>query len=623
MATPPRRTGSSRSRAAGAQRPSRPSPAGRRTRPAGRGAAPPPRPPRRPRRRRRQVDPGRRLQAILILSLFVLSLIAGRLLQLQGLQRTAYSTDATDQRLHTIALTAARGRILDADGHVLADTVAADDIDATPSLVVDAQRTAQRLAPLLHLGVRALVTKLEVTGGYANLAHAVSPDLAHRITALQLPGIYAAATTKRVYPNGSLASNVIGAVGTDGGLSGLEYSQNSLLSGHNGSQTYEVGINGAPIPDAYSHTVPARPGASLQLSLNRDIQWEAQQAAAAEMKASDARGVQVIVMNPHDGHLLALAEAPSYNLNDPANLTSEKLADPLATSAYEPGSVNKVITMSAALEDHLVTPTTPFVVPPVIYQGGSAFHDAEPHGYEHLTLTGILAQSSNIGTIEVARKLGAARLDKFLLAYGYDKTTSSGLPGEGTGDLPPLSQWSGTTLPTVAFGQGVNVTALQVASVYSTIANGGVRVTPNLVESTISPDGKRTPAAAPARTRVISPHVAHELRDMLEAVTTSEGTAPQAQIQGYRVAGKTGTANEPNPNGPGYLAGAYTGSFVGFAPADKPRLVVEVVVHDPRKGLFYGADVAAPVFHNVMSFALQTLHIPPTGTKAPKAKITW
>ncbi len=559
----------------------------------------------------------------MLLSMFVLSLVAGRLLLLQGIQRSAYAADANAQRMRTVTLAADRGRILDAHGHVLADTVAADDIDATLSLVVNKQSTASALSPLLGIPSRKLVAELSVPGDYARLRAAASPELAKRVLALRLPGIYTVPTTKRVYPNGALASNLLGVVNSEGdGSSGLEEADNSVLAGHPGSRSFEVGLDGAPIPDAASHTTPAVPGATLQLTLNRDIQWEAQQAAAAEMNASNASGVTVIVENPHNGHLLAVANAPSYNLNRPITSLSE-LADPAASDAYEPGSVNKVITMSAALQEHLFNPDSPFVVPGVLYQAGTAFHDAEPHGTEHLTLTGILAQSSNIGTIEVARKLGSARLDHYLVAYGYGKPTGSGLPGEGTGDLPPLSTWSGTTLPTVAFGQGVSVTALQVASVYSTIANGGVRVTPNLIEDTISPNGKRVAAPAPTRTRVISAKVSHELSNMLEAVTTTEGTAPQAEIPGYRVAGKTGTAEEPNPKTGSYNSGIYTGSFVGFAPADKPRLVVEVVVHDPRRGSYFGADVAAPVFHNVMSFALQTLHIPPTGTKPPKAKITW
>jgi cell division protein FtsI (penicillin-binding protein 3) len=288
------------------------------------------------------------------------------------------------------------------------------------------------------------------------------------------------------------------------------------------------------------------------------------------------------------------------------------------SETYEPGSVNKVITMSAALQEGLVSPNTPFKIPPQLRYAGATFHDAEVHGTERLTLTGVLAKSSNIGTIQVARKLGADRLYSYLRAYGFGSLTGTGLPGEQDGLLPPVAAWSQTTMPTVAFGQGIGVTAMQVASVYATIANGGVRVAPNIIAGTVDGDGKHHTAARPQVRRVISAKVAHELSDMLEAVTGNEGTAPAARISGYRVAGKTGTAQRSVG---GHYSG-YTASFVGFAPADKPQLLVEVVVQNPRRGHF-GGVVAAPVFHDVMSFALQSMGIPPTGTTPPKARLTW
>jgi len=326
----------------------------------------------------------------------------------------------------------------------------------------------------------------------------------------------------------------------------------------------------------------------------------------------------VIVIDPRTGRLLAVAVAPQYDANKPpADVMSWDL-DPAVGDTYEPGSVNKVITMSAALQEGLVTPTSPFKIPPQLHFAGATFHDAEQHGTERLTLTGVLAKSSNIGTIEVARKLGAAKLYSYLRAYGFGAVTGTGLPGEQQGLLPPVALWSQTTMPTVAFGQGIGVTAMQVASVYATIANGGLRVAPNVLAATIDGNGKTHALPKPAPRRVISAKVARELSDMLEAVTSNEGTAPAARIAGYRIAGKTGTAQRP-VNG-GYSG--YTASFVGFAPADKPQLLVEVVVQNPRRGHF-GGVVSAPVFHDVMSFALQSLGITPTGTRPPKARLTW
>jgi cell division protein FtsI (penicillin-binding protein 3) len=582
-----------------------------RTRPP---AGPPPR--RRPPRRR--PDPCRRLEVILLLVLFVLTLVGGKLVQLQGLDRTAYTKMAAKQRLRTVTITAPRGTIIDRNGAPLAQTVDARDVYADPRHVVDPDRTAAQLGPLIGMTPATLAPMLRRATSYVPLVHAIPPALSARIMDLALPGIGVLPTTRRVYPDGTLASNVIGFVHLDGsGASGLEYSFQKLLAGHDGARTFETGLSGSPIPDGHDVLTPAVPGHGMRLTLQRDVQWEAQQAIAAQVRKVKADSGTVVVMDPTNGQILALAVAPGYDANAPAGPAIG--ADPAITDVYEPGSVNKVITMSAALQEGVVTPDSPFTVPPVLHYAGTTFHDAEGHGRERLTLTGVLAKSSNIGTIEVADRLKAPKLFHYLQAYGFGRPTGVGLPGEEDGLLPSLPSWSATTLPTVAFGQGIGVTALQVASVYATIANGGVRVTPNLVLGTTDDTGHLRPAPAPTKRRVISATVAHELSDMLEAVTTDQGTAPAARIDGYRIAGKTGTAQRPNGTG-GYAG--YTASFVGFAPADKPRLLVEVVLQNPRAGHF-GGVVSAPVFHDVMSFALQTLGIAPTGTRPPKARLTW
>ena len=565
-------------------------------------------------------DPKRRLQAILILSLMVLSLIAGRLVQLQGLDRSTYAAMAEKQRLHTVALTAPRGQIVDRDGRPLAETVDARDVYADPAKVTDPAGEAAKLAPVLGLPAHALRSQLAKPTTFVYLSRAVTPVLAGRVMDLELPGIGVLPTSKRLYPAGTLASNIVGFVNADDdGVSGLEASYNKLLSGRDGERTFETGLSGSPIPDGHDIVQPAVPGTGVQLTIDRDIQWEAQQAITAQVHAVHADSGTVVVMDPRTGRLLALAVAPGFDPNHYYDYPISALGDPAVSDVYEPGSGNKVITMSAALQEHLFTPQSPFVVPPELHYAGFTFRDAELHGTEHLTLAGILAKSSNIGTIEVARRVGAPSLYRYLRAYGFGAPTGVGLPGDGQGLLPPLDQWTASTLPTASFGQGVGVTALQVASVYATVANGGVRVTPQLVAGTIDADGHNHPSARPERHRVISARVAAQLRDMLEAVTTNEGTAPLARIPGYRIAGKTGTANRPNKNG-GYSG--YTSSFVGFGPADRPQLLVEVVLQNPRSGHF-GGLVAAPVFHQVMSFALQTLKIPPTGTRPPKVKTTW
>jgi cell division protein FtsI (penicillin-binding protein 3) len=575
------------------------------------------------RRPPRLPNPRRRLSAVLIVTLMVLSLIAARLVQLQGVDRATYADSAQVQQLHTVTLMARRGTITDRNGDAIAATVDARNVIADPELIPQPGLAADQLAPVLTATPDSLTAKLSVHSQYALLTPTpVSPAVADAVLALKLPGITVQDTSQRIYPDGSLAANVVGFLSADGkGGGGLESSYQQVLAGRNGTSSFQVGADGQAIPDGSTATTAAEPGTSLRLTLQRDIQFEAQQQIAAQVKATKALSGTVIVMNPKTGQVLALASAPTFNPNELSKATKDDLNDPAVTTPFEPGSVNKVITMSAALEDGLVTPDSHFVIPPSLKIAGTPFTDAEAHGTEHLTLTGILALSSNIGAIKVAERLGPERLNHYLRAYGYGQVTGVGLPGESTGILRPISTWSGTTLPTLAFGQGVDVTAMQIASVYATIANNGVRVTPSIIEGTTNARNQYVPSPAPARHRVISATVATELRDMLESVTTNQGTAPAARIEGYRVAGKTGTANRYNGHG-GYTGAGYTATFAGMVPADNPKLVAVVVLDRPLHN-YYGGAVAAPIFHNVMSFALQTMGISPTFTKRPKAKIYW
>jgi cell division protein FtsI (penicillin-binding protein 3) len=560
---------------------------------------------------------------VLIVALMVLSLIGGRLLQLQGLDRSAYAASAQDQQLHTITLTASRGAITDRDGNALATSVDARNVVADPEQISDPAAVAAQLAPLLGKSPAVLTDQLSVHSQYALLTSTpVTPEIGDEILALKLPGVTTPDTSRRIYPGGILASNVVGFVSANGqGGGGLEYSFQDLLAGRDGTNSFQVGANGDPIPDGQTTMTPAVQGTGLRLTLQRDIQYEAQQQIAAQVKATRSLSGTVIVMDPKNGQILALASAPTFDPNNVGAAKPNDLGDPAVSVPFEPGSVNKVITMSAGLEDGLVTPNSRFVIPNVLTVAGTPFSDAESHGTEHLTLTGILAESSNIGAIKVAQELGPQRLDHYLHAYGFGKPTGVGLPGESGGILPPMSKWSGTTLPTLAFGQGIDVTAMQVASVYSTIANNGIRVNPNIVEGTINGKNQIRPAPVPTRHRVISVRVATELRNMLEAVTSNEGTAPAARIPGYRVAGKTGTANRYNGHG-GYSGAGYTATFVGMVPADNPQLVCEVVLDRPLHN-HYGGAVAAPIFRDVMSFALRTMKIAPTFTTPPRARLTW
>jgi cell division protein FtsI (penicillin-binding protein 3) len=544
-----------------------------------------------------------------------------RLVQLQAIDAPAYAAAANAQRARTIVLPAERGSITDAAGHPLAMTVDGRAVYADPKNVVDAYAEAQALAPILNLDVTSVVEKLQRKGRFVYLARALTPDIGDRITALKLPGIGTVREPRRIYPNTAIASNVIGFVGIDGhGLAGLEHLDDKTLAGRDGKQTEQIGQGGRIIPSAQQTVQAAVPGRDIVLTIDRDIQWEAQRAIAAQVKATGADSGTVIVMNPRTGELLALAVAPSFDSSHPGAAVAEDRGNRAISDVYEPGSTNKVITFAAGLQTKSITPTTHVTVPSTLRLASHTFHDAERHGVEKLTAAGVLAKSSNIGTILVSQRVGAQRLSDALRAFGLGAKTGVELPGESAGILPPVGLWNGTQRYTIPFGQGVSITALQMASVYATVANDGVRVPPRLIHGTRAGSGAIDVAKAPVAHRVLSVAVAHQLRAMLEAATTNEGTAPAARIPGYRVAGKTGTSQRVDPTCGCYRG--YTASFVGFAPADNPQLLVQVVLQAPRHGHF-GGQIAAPVFHDVMSFALQAKHVPPTGTRPPTVQLTF
>ncbi len=573
----------------------------------------------------RQGQPARRLHAGLLVVAFALIVIVGRLFQVQGIDSTAYAAQAQAQYTHDVTLPADRGSILDRNGVALADTVDArniygDPLVASTSTSTNPDAMAVKLAPLLGIDQATLATDLTGKKQFVYLARGVTPQVGQAVDALDLPGIGAEDTTKRVYPSGNLAANVLGFVGTDGtGLGGLEYEYQHELVGTPGSESAELGHGGQIIPDGIGHDTPAVSGDSIQSTIDSDIQWKAQQAISAQVAATGAEGGSVVVLQPKTGQILALATTPTFNPSDVAAAPAANLGNAPLSDVFEPGSTNKVITMAAAIDTGVLSPNSPIDVPPTLTRANTVFHDAEPHGEEHLTLTGVLAESSNIGAILASEKVGVPKLYSYLQAFGLGQQSGLDFPGESPGILPAPSAWSASQRYTIPFGQGVSVNALQVASVYATIANGGVRVTPSLVQSVITPDGTVEKAPAPKQTRVVSASTASQVERMLEAVTTDQGTAPEARIPGYRVAGKTGTADRSDPTCGCYRG--YTASFVGFAPADNPQLVVLVVLNNPVKGHFGGA-VAAPVFKDVMSFALESEKIPPTGTKAPTLQLT-
>jgi cell division protein FtsI (penicillin-binding protein 3) len=545
-------------------------------------------------------------------------LLAGRLVQLQGFQSHTYATKAEEQRQHTVDQPATRGEIVDRSGNVLAVDVDANDVYANPHKVTDVVGEATKLAAVLHKPVAELVADLLPNANFRYLAYDVDTTVGDRVTKLNLPGIGTLPNRKRLYPAGNVAANVLGVVGRDGGgLAGLESAYNTQLAGKNGTLVVEEDPQGRVIPSGTHREKAAVPGQGLQLTIDRDIQYAAEQDLGAAVKASGAIKGVAIVMDPHTGAIYAMASAPGFNPNDPSKITPDDLQNPDVAWTFEPGSVNKLITVTAAIDRHIVTPLTSIQVPgsptPGISIPDYTIKDAEAHPPENLTVAGVLAQSSNLGALLISRKLpSTATLESELRAFGLGSLTGINLPGESQGLLAPSSKWSIDQAATIPYGQGMSVNALQVADAYATIANGGVRVTPKIIAGTINGKGKVEPTPAGPTHRVVSPQTAKTMQQLLEQVTTSRlGTGAAASVPGYRVAGKTGTAARIDP-ATGRYAG-YVASFVGFAPADKPSLVVLVTLDNPTSSIF-GGSVAAPVFSQIMSFALTSLRIPPTGT---------
>ena len=558
----------------------------------------------------------------------VLSLFAGRLVQLQGLDATTYASEAEAGRLRTAVLPAVRGTITDRNGVALATTVAAVNITADQTLVTDPRAESLALAPVLGIDAAQLQATLTGTKRFAYVAKTVTPELWTKVRNLNLPnttglpGIFGEATSKRIYPAGETGANVVGFVDADGkGLGGLEYSLDKTLAGRDGKATFEMSAGGRRIPSGVDSEHDAVPGKDVALTIDRDIQWTAQKAIAKAVKATSSQSGTVIVMDPHTGDVLAMATVPTFDANNPGAAPASARGNRALAEPFEPGSTGKVITASALLEQHVVTPETHIVVPNRYCRAGKCFKDFENHGTEHLTYAGTIAKSSNIGTIKAAERLGnLKKLYPYLHKFGIGQPTGLGLPGEAAGELLPTNQWSATSGYTMAFGQGYSVNTVQMASVFATIANDGVRVTPRLVAGMTGADGKIDPTPASSSHRVVSTTTARTVRTMLEAVTGVGGTAPLAAVPGYRVGGKTGTAQRFDPACSCYRG--YTMSFIGMAPVDKPDLVVAVTLQAPRSAIGGGVN-AGPVFKDVMSFALEALRIPPTGTKPGRLKLDW
>ncbi len=587
-----------------------------------------PRPKNPARRQAPRGDPVRRLGVTLLAIIFVLSLFVGRLIQLQGIESGNYRKLASQERDRPIVLPAVRGNITGSNGQVLAMTVATYQVWADPPLIPAAKRpqVAAALAGPLGLTQAAVLDKLlhPTSRDFVVLAKGVSAQASTQITAMALAGISQTASYARSYPEGSVAANIIGFTGTGShglitGGAGLELQDNALLAGKQGREQVQFGANGQQIPLAGGSAQPVVNGSSLRLTIVPALQYSAEQACAAQVKKTKADNCTVVIIQPKTGAVLAMAQYPTYN---PSSVTNVGQTTNLAVQAqFQPGSTAKVMTASAALERGGQTPMSAYNIPYQIREGGQYIHDAEWAPGERYTIAGIIAHSSNVGMSQVARHISEQTQYDYLRAFGLGQPTGVGLPNEAGGDLPPLSQWYGDTRYTLSFGQGVAVTAMQMAEVYATIANGGVRVQPTLIAGTTSPAGLYTAAPAPKSRRVIQAATARELLQILQQVpgVDAAGNQPWGIIPGYAVAAKTGTSQESN--GTCALC-VYGSSWIGMAPGDNPQLVVAVNVQNPRKGGHFGAVVAGPVFYQVMKNALATLQIPPDGATPAKVRLT-
>jgi cell division protein FtsI (penicillin-binding protein 3) len=544
----------------------------------------------------------RRIGLLFAASFLCFAVILGRALWIQGVRGGALASQAIGQQTELVTVPGLRGRVLDRRGGALAVSEDAASIYATPYQVKDPGRTASRLAPLLDVSSAQLLKELTAKGGFSYLARKVDVPTAERIKRMKLPGVGALPDSRRTYPQGDLAAQVIGAVGTDNrGLSGLEAGEQRVLGGSDGEEKVVKDALGEPI--RLETVRPASDGEDIKTTLDSAIQARTEQVLTGVGATYAPKGATAIVMDPRNAQVLAMANWPAVDLGDLAGADPANLQNQATGFTYEPGSTFKAFTVAGALEDHVVTPDTMFHLEPSIQVADRTITDAEDRGPVDLTVSQILAQSSNVGAVTIGLKLGATKFSRWVSRFGFGHQTGIQYPGEERGIVPSYQDYSGSSIGNLPMGQGLSVTPVQMVAAYAAIANGGILRRPQLLERV---DGE--PVKEPRGRRVIGPRVAAELRQMLEGVLAPGGTASEVTVPGYTLAGKTGTAQVAE-NG-GYSETKFVASFIGFAPAANPRLLIAVIVDQPQ-GDIYGGSVAAPAFGEIASFALPYLGIPP------------
>jgi cell division protein FtsI (penicillin-binding protein 3) len=586
-----------------------------------------PAPPRRP----GGVDYARRLRSGRVVLVVALALAAVKLVAVQTVQADELSAGSERQRTSEIALPATRGAILDRAGNPLAFSVEARALVTNPRQIAATRGEAAGAytAEMATAVARATGADREtvlglLTGdrGYVVLAPLVDPGVARELRE-RFPEIAEEKRESRQYPAGTLAANVVGAASwntTDrklSGLIGLESSQDNVLAGADGVRVVDTAEGSSTvIPGSTRYERPAIPGSDLELTLDSDLQYTVQRLLGDEVARTGAKGGSAVVLDARTAEVLALANGTTFDPRDLRSADEEQLGNPAASSPFEPGSVNKIVTMAAALEYGLASPDRVLEVPGSIRVADRSVRDAWVHGIERYTVTGVLAKSSNVGTIMLSREVGEDRFAEMLARFGLGARTDVGLPGESAGRVPAREAWSGTTFGNLPIGQGLSMTVLQMAGMYQAVANDGLRVPPRVIAATVGPDGTRTPAPPPEAVQVVSPQTAQQLRTMLTAVTQDaegqRGTGAPAAVPGYRVAGKTGTAQQVDPECGCYASSTYWITFAGILPADDPRYVIAIMLDAPA-----GGTTAAPLFGDIASYLAQRERLPVTAEDPP------
>ncbi len=544
----------------------------------------------------------------------VFAAVGARLVDLQAVSRDRYTRLGLDQRVRTVQLAAERGSVFDRNGHDLAASVPQQTVWANPHVVTDPAAYAAQLSPIVGVDEAALRDRLsQGDKGFVYIARKVDDATALKVKALNLPGVDFVPESKRFYPDGALAAPVLGFVGTDNnGLGGLEAQYNDRLAGKPGEVRVERDPQGRQLPGGERSVTQSQRGGDLVLTIDQSLQYQSEQVLAEEVTKAKAKGGMAIVMDVTTGDILSMASVDGATNDHPARPAPPDERNRPVVDVFEPGSTNKAITVAGALEDGVVNPDSWFQTPSQLTIDGTDYKDAELHP-PSMTVRDIVRESSNVGTIQIARKLGKQRFDAYLRAFGFGSSTGLGFPGEADGLILPLSQYNDTSLASMPIGNGLAVTAMQMLDVYTTIANGGSTRPPRLVDATVGADGARHDEPKPESHQVVSPSTAATMRSLLQGVVES-GTGTNAQIPGYAVAGKTGTARKPPYDKPPYR---YVASFAGFAPAESPRLAAIVVLDEPQNN-YFGGQVAAPVFARIMEFALRLERVQP-GTPAAAA----